>query len=437
MVEKSNELIELQSHRSEQEAQNNKLIGYLPPGTKLIHDPVEARIVQPRTFYPSMLGLPEAFEPFTPKSVTLYNHDNLVRNLFKLHGTFDNGKVKPDAMSILVMASGIYIPPPEEAEQPRAAFGVFFGPNSALNENCPINGDPRSYLVSKFDSDSSALIAISAAINGADQYRMEMAKNGRPPFRNIVVGTSNTFAYRCFTEWVKRWKRRGWALPDGGPIPHRRLLEKMDKVVDGMERGKRKVKIKFWLVSQDLLSESTDLADMALRGVIIGRGISDFSGGDELDKEYDKELDPVGTTKRKPERESTSIFWDMHFMEDLTTAKRNSMQNQQGVLTYNWGNSDNAPQSYSGISGNQEKPNPQNDTFALEGSGAKNTLENPSNKHLSYGYLRLSSTSNFLYGNGPNLFSEDQYGRNATEGRESIGEKGKIIVTENYTVYPC
>jgi ribonuclease HI len=124
--------------------------------------------------------------------------------------------------------------------QPRAGFGVVYGPKQACAPMSHALNQVEGGL--KLTSNRAELSAAIVAL-GMRFWRGE-------GFENVVVATDSEYLVLGICERIHQWIERGWRTRAGKPVANRDLWEKiLGRVRDLEENG---CHVQFWLIPREL-----------------------------------------------------------------------------------------------------------------------------------------------------------------------------------------
>ncbi|XXG99965.1 hypothetical protein Hte_006306 [Hypoxylon texense] len=138
----------------------------------------------------------------------------------------------------------------------RAAWGVYFGPNSPHNA-CGLLDPalPQTSTRAEIEALSQALEIIRTI--SADDYSM----------LEFRIRTDSDYLVKTMSQWIEGWIENGGRKARGGPVAHFHVLKDIHERVDEMTYGDQGgMHFMFWHVPRTQNSEADALANRALDG---------------------------------------------------------------------------------------------------------------------------------------------------------------------------
>ncbi|KAK6339781.1 hypothetical protein TWF718_009175 [Orbilia javanica] len=138
-------------------------------------------------------------------------------------------------------------------ENPRGAYGVYFGPNSHYN----VSG-----LIASDVAQTSNRAEIEALIKALDI--IQIITNKDMSLSNLVIITDSEYLVKSLTEWVYIWEKREGMTSKGTPAAHFHLLKQIRDRLDWMEYSDDGgIRCQFWLTDRNHNVEADKLANLA------------------------------------------------------------------------------------------------------------------------------------------------------------------------------
>ncbi|CAG8959781.1 hypothetical protein HYFRA_00001688 [Hymenoscyphus fraxineus] len=135
-----------------------------------------------------------------------------------------------------------------------ASYGVFVKEESPLNTSSRI---PDSEDAHPPTNQIAELWAAYFGIITAIRLKEILGKN----LSLVVIKADSEYVVRGMTDWIGKWKNKGWKTVKGAPVTNRNLFEKLQTAVDFAAIVG--VKIEFWHVRREFNQEADELANLA------------------------------------------------------------------------------------------------------------------------------------------------------------------------------
>ncbi|XP_012216204.2 ribonuclease H1-like isoform X1 [Linepithema humile] len=98
----------------------------------------------------------------------------------------------------------------------RAGIGVWFQDNHPLNVSQPVEGRPTNNMAE-----------IQAVMVAAKQAK-------KAGIKKLKINTDSKFLISCITQWMPRWKKRGWTTVNNKPVINKIELLEMEKELESL-----------------------------------------------------------------------------------------------------------------------------------------------------------------------------------------------------------
>ncbi|XP_011701028.1 PREDICTED: ribonuclease H1-like isoform X2 [Wasmannia auropunctata] len=98
----------------------------------------------------------------------------------------------------------------------RAGIGVWFRDNHPLNVSQPVEGRPTNNM--------AEIQAVTVAARQAKKAGI----------KKLRINTDSKFLISCITQWMPRWKSRGWKTIVGKPVINKTELLEMEKELENL-----------------------------------------------------------------------------------------------------------------------------------------------------------------------------------------------------------
>ncbi|KAF2452349.1 ribonuclease H-like domain-containing protein [Lineolata rhizophorae] len=138
----------------------------------------------------------------------------------------------------------------------RAAWGVYFGPQSPHNASDLLKADlPQTSTRAEIEALSQALRIIR------DEISQDFS------LQQIRIVSDSAFLVRAMSEWIEGWIENDGRNAEGRPVAHyetfKEIHERLDEMTYGDDGG---LEFKFWHVPRERNEEADALANQALDG---------------------------------------------------------------------------------------------------------------------------------------------------------------------------
>ncbi len=163
---------------------------------------------------------------------------------------FRGSHLRPRMKSVVISVDGACPGNHRRDNVRRAAWAVYFGPDSAYNQ-CAMLNDTEEHT-----SNRAELQAIYHALL-AFQLRSDL-----DGWREVIIKTDSDYAKKTFNENIWKWLENGWTKMDGGAIKHLALIQDIHRMICDIEENGA---VRFWRVGREWNEDADALANQALR----------------------------------------------------------------------------------------------------------------------------------------------------------------------------
>ncbi|KAF4994945.1 hypothetical protein FDECE_12947 [Fusarium decemcellulare] len=138
----------------------------------------------------------------------------------------------------------------------RAAWGVYFGPDSPLNASGLLDSNlPQTSTRAEIEALSQALKILQRDV--IQDFSLHQ----------IRIVSDSDYLVRAMSQWIERWIEKGGRNAQGKPVAHYETIKEIHDLLDELTYGDDGgLDFKFWLVSRDQNQEADSLANIALDG---------------------------------------------------------------------------------------------------------------------------------------------------------------------------
>jgi ribonuclease HI len=180
----------------------------------------------------------------------VYNPHKEVRQLREMNPY--TGQMSVDSRTVVVSIDGACRG--NGTPSARAAWGVYFGPQSMLNASDALDATlPQTSTRAEIEALSQALDIIR--YNVSDDHSLV----------HYHIRTDSSYLVKTFSSWIHNWIENGGMNSQGRRVAHFEVLEEIQELLDDMTDGDDGgMTFKFWLVPRDDNKEADALANQAL-----------------------------------------------------------------------------------------------------------------------------------------------------------------------------
>lgn len=136
----------------------------------------------------------------------------------------------------------------------RAAYGIYFGPNSPYNTSALLPAHmPQTSTRAEIEALAHALPLVQS-ICSTDQQ-----------LGDIKIATDSSFLVKAMSQWMEDWIASNGIKKNGKRVAHFERLKDLHETLDEMEYGDDGgIEVSFWYVARELNREADALANAAL-----------------------------------------------------------------------------------------------------------------------------------------------------------------------------
>ncbi|EEB12330.1 asparagine-rich protein, putative [Pediculus humanus corporis] len=138
-------------------------------------------------------------------------------------------------------------------KEARAGIGIWFGDSHPLNVSEPLVGSPTNNCAEI----QAARVAMELAIKAG--------------IKKLKIFTDSSFLINCATKWIRRWKKNGWTLVDGGKVKNREELEKLDLVAQKLKVKWEKVEGHSGIKGNEMADRLANAGALKFKKSIVGK----------------------------------------------------------------------------------------------------------------------------------------------------------------------
>ena len=187
-----------------------------------------------------------------PEDLVVYNSEKQVFQL-RYQAVGANRRITRDDLTMVVY---IYGACDNRASNPRASYGVYFGPYSAHNTRGLLKAeDPQITQRAEIEALAAAIEVIKRLCN--DDMKLQQIK----------IATDSAYLVDAMVLHIEGWIENGGVGSRGKPVAHFERLKMLHEMLDEMEFGDDGgIEVELWRVDRRENREADALANAALDG---------------------------------------------------------------------------------------------------------------------------------------------------------------------------
>lgn len=205
---------------------------------------------------------------FNPKKTPRYGHPTLLPNeLIKFspkwsytrlhHFPFRGSHLCPRMHTLVLSIDGGCRPNNRADPNAKAAFAVYFGPNSPDNYAALL--DPGEVQTSNRAELGAAIAALRIVGTKRREGEFEIV-------REVILMTDSEYVAKNMSSWVWNWERNGWRKSGGGRVENAELMVRLHGLITALEGSG--VSVRFWRVGREWNKEADGMVGEVLDRVV-------------------------------------------------------------------------------------------------------------------------------------------------------------------------
>ena len=94
-------------------------------------------------------------------------------------------------------------------------------------------------------------------------------------FDKIIIYTDSEYSIKCFTQWIKKWKRNGWKSSSGSKVKNQDIIQPVSNILDKLSGQVEFKHVRSHTGKKDRLSIANSIADkLATTGAMKSKNIT-------------------------------------------------------------------------------------------------------------------------------------------------------------------